>query len=188
MGKTRRIAAVASFPLLLAACTAQETLTPERQPGERAASLVPATQGTAQPSAPGLAPGLADVRVRFAPIVGSTLDAVTPMSRRISLRAREAGLQIVRADDPAQTHLVKGYFSALADAGQTTVIYVWDILDATGNRVHRIQGKQVVPGEANAADPWQVVPAATMEQIADLMMRELVAWLSTHAPGSGNAG
>lgn len=176
MGTTRRIAAACITVLLLAGCSAQETLTQDNQTASGAPALTPPRTG------PELAgePGLGNARIRFAPIVGATVEAVTPMSRRISLRAREAGMLIVPADDPGQTHLVKGYFSALADAGQTTVIFVWDILDGAGDRLHRIQGQEVVPGAADPAAPWSAVPANTMERIGDRMMNELANWLTAH--------
>ncbi|MEZ5808570.1 MAG: hypothetical protein R3D65_12955 [Zhengella sp.] len=176
MGMTRRIAVACVSALLLAGCTAQDTLAPENQSAAGTPSLTPPRTG---PLTPG-EPGLGNARVRFAPIVGSTVEAVTPMSRRISVRAREAGMVIVPADDPAQTHLVKGYFSALADAGQTTVIFVWDILDSAGDRLHRIQGQEVAPDAADPEDPWRSVPVETMERIGDRMMSELTAWLAAH--------
>ena len=176
METMRRIAAICICALVLAACSAQETLTPESQPAGGVPALAPPRVSSATPCLS----GLGNARVRFAPIVGSTVEAVTPMSRRISLRAREAGMVIVAAGDPGQTHLVKGYFSALADAGQTTVIYVWDILDGAGDRMHRIQGQETVQGEPDPAAPWNAVPAEVMERIGDRMMGELTAWLVAH--------
>lgn len=176
METMRRIAAVCIAALALAACSAQETLTPENRSSGGLPSLAPPRVATGAPEQP----GLGNARIRFAPIVGSTVEAVTPMSRRISLRAKEAGMVIVPADDPGQTHLIKGYFSALPDAGQTTVIYVWDILDGAGDRMHRIQGQETVSGEPDPAAPWAAVPADVMERIGDRMMGELTAWLAAH--------
>jgi hypothetical protein len=71
---------------------------------------------------------------------------------------------------------MKGYFSALTDNDQTTVIYVWDVLDPAGNRLHRIEGQQKAPpgrGEGFAA-----VTEGTMKTIADQTIDQLVTWLS----------
>ena len=47
---------------------------------------------------------------------------------------------------------LKGYFSAFNDGKQTTLIYVWDVLDPPDQRIHRIQGQESVPGRPH--DPW----------------------------------
>ena len=41
---------------------------------------------------------------------------------------------------------------------------VWDVLDPTGTRLHRIRGQESAPGTAQ--DPWDVIKDATMEAIA----------------------
>lgn len=71
---------------------------------------------------------------------------------------------------------MKGYFSAIADGGKTTVIYVWDVLDPSGNRLHRIQGQQAAPG--GQGDGWSSVTSATMEAVADSTISQLSAWLA----------
>ena len=170
------------IPLLLAVlltgCNSTEsTLDPNAtQPGATA-TLAPAP-APASPAATPANAALANARVQFAPIVGSTVSAVTPLSRRLTLRAREAGLKIVPAGDPSTTHLVKAYFSALAEDGATRVIYVWDIMDSAGNRLTCIQGEERVTGGGD--DPWAAVPAATMEGIGDRLMQELLGWIVAH--------
>lgn len=183
-----RQAAIATIIMALAGCTATEstldpkaadpnapvTLTPQ------AASPSPAEAITTQPvtAAPAGQQSLAGARVQFAPIVGAPVATVTPLSRRLSQRARENALKIVPANDPATTHLVKGYLSAVGDGGATTVIHVWDVMDINGNRLTRIQGEEKVPGEAT--DPWSVIPSATMESIADRLMRDLTGWIAAN--------
>ncbi|KAI1692705.1 hypothetical protein Ddc_23410 [Ditylenchus destructor] len=73
---------------------------------------------------------------------------------------------------------MKGYFSVLSEDNQTTVLYVWDVLDASGNRLHRIQGQEKVQGAA--ADSWSVVQPATMQAIADRTMQEYSTWLAAN--------
>lgn len=119
---------------------------------------------------------LSSQRVQFAPIVGTTAESVGPLSKELSARAKARGLTLVPANDPSTTLLMKGYFSALTDNSQTTVIYVWDVLDPAGNRLHRIEGQQKAPpgkGEGFAA-----VTEGTMKTIADQTIDQLVTWLS----------
>jgi len=73
---------------------------------------------------------------------------------------------------------MKGYFSVLSENNQTSVLYVWDVLDAAGNRLHRIQGQEKVQGAA--ADGWSIVPASAMQAIADRTMQDYSAWLAAN--------
>ncbi|MCT7374805.1 hypothetical protein [Chelativorans salis] len=118
-----------------------------------------------------------DARVQFAPVIGATEEALPPLSSRLSARARQRGIPITQG--AGATHVVKGYFSAIADGNETTVIYVWDVLDPSGNRLHRIQGQQKVPG--GEGDGWSSVTGQTMETIADRTVDDLAAWLTRDA-------
>ena len=51
-------------------------------------------------------------------------------------------------------------------------------MDTAGNRLTRIQGEEKVQGEAT--DPWSAVPGATMESIADRLMRDLTGWIAAN--------
>lgn len=120
-------------------------------------------------------------RINIAPITGAPLQAVSPLSRRLSEGARTRNLTLVPTGDATATIILKGYFSALADTGEIAVIYVWDVNDPQGNRLHRIQGQEKSPGQA-VADPWAAVPPELMERIADETLADLAAWLASNAP------
>jgi len=60
------------------------------------------------------------------------------------------------------------------------VIYVWDVLDPAGNRLHRIQGQQ---GASGKGEGWAAVPPATMQAIADQTVDQLMIWLAAAAAG-----
>lgn len=117
-------------------------------------------------------------RIQFAPAIGVSAEAVPPLAARLRSRALQRGVTVAGSSDPATTHVLKGYFSAFSDKGETTVIYVWDVLDPAGNRVHRIQGQQK---EAGKGDGWAAVTTPTMEAIADRTIDELAIWLSSAA-------
>jgi hypothetical protein len=112
--------------------------------------------------------------IRFLPIIGAPVEAVTPLSKRLGAEARSNGLTIRSAFDNSSKYILKGYFSAMKDNGGTTVVYVWDVLDGSGARLHRIQGQETVSG--TASDPWSAVPARTMEGIAQKTIREYLDW------------
>jgi hypothetical protein len=112
--------------------------------------------------------------VRFLPIIGAPVQAVTPLSRQLGAEARAHGLAIKSSNDTSSDYILKGYLSAFGDAGKVTVVYVWDVLDNAGARLHRIQGQESVP--TAATDPWAGVPASVMQQIASKTISEFTSW------------
>ncbi|WP_105415133.1 hypothetical protein [Neorhizobium sp. T25_27] len=138
---------------------AQQPAPQQQQSGQQqSASLPPASGPT----------------VRFLPIIGAPVQAVTPLSRQLGAQARANGLTIRPSSDSSTEHILKGYFSAFSDSGKVTIVYVWDILDGSGARLHRMQGQESVPGSGQ--DPWTSVPASTMETIAAKTIQDYVAW------------
>ncbi|MDZ7603159.1 MAG: hypothetical protein U1A06_17480 [Hoeflea sp.] len=113
-------------------------------------------------------------QIRFMPVIGAPVNAVTPLSRQLAAEARNRGLAIISASAPGGEHVLKGYFSADNFDGKTTVFYVWDVLDSAGNRLHRIQGQESTQG--GAGDPWASIPAELMERIAARSMADYAAW------------
>lgn len=141
-----------------------EEETPEIRKPQKAAAIAPATAaGT----------------IRFLPIIGAPVEAVTPLSKQLGNEARSHGLTIKSASDTSSQHILKGYFSALKDGEKTTVVYVWDVLDGSGNRLHRIQGQDTV--DATAANLWSVVPPQTMQTIATKTIAEYLNWRAKNA-------
>ncbi|MBB4185351.1 hypothetical protein [Sinorhizobium terangae] len=117
--------------------------------------------------------------IRFLPIIGAPVEAVTPLSKQLGADARAQGLAIKGSADKTSEHILKGYFSALNDGGKTTVVYVWDILDGSGNRLHRIQGQDTVG--STAAEPWSAVPPETMQAIATKTIKAYLDWRQSRA-------
>ncbi len=115
--------------------------------------------------------------IRFLPIIGAPVEAVTPLSRQLAAAARSRGLKIRPSSDTSTEHILKGYFSALADDGKVTVVYVWDVLDNAGARLHRMQGQETLA--AQGSDPWAAIPASVMQSIADKTITGYVDWRQT---------
>lgn len=196
---SRALATAASLAALLcaAACTTSDVLEPSAIAGPAATitnstadpdlaadattsdPLAATPSGQLPPSSAQAAAIAGQARIHFAPIVGSTVEAVTPLTEQLALRVRESGIAIARSGEPGTTHLLKGYLSALTEGKDTTVIYVWDVLDPAGNRLHRIQGQQKVSGGTGTG--WTAVSAADMRAVADTTASQLAAWLSARA-------
>lgn len=153
-------------------------------PSAQTTPVAPATSAnpTASPPAtsPATAPKVASltkVKLQIAPIVGASVEAATPLTERLAARARERGIQLAGGSDRSATHALKGYFSVLSEGKDTTVIYVWDVYDPAGNRLHRISGQQKTPS-ANGAEGWTAVSPAVMQTIADSTIDQLSTWLA----------
>lgn len=164
----------------LASCSTTEALDPNALgvTGTTSAQAAVASAAAAPvtiPAATGPIANASGLRMQFAPVVGATITAATPLARRLSLRASQRGMEIVAKTTGPTDFLVKGYMSAIGEGKETVVIFVWDIIGADGNRLHRIQGQERVAAVAGA-DPWQAVPGATMEQIADRTIDEIAGW------------
>ncbi|MBB4565966.1 hypothetical protein [Rhizobium leucaenae] len=133
----------------------------QQQPEQRQASLPPAA-ATDRNS------------VRFLPIIGAPVQAVTPLSRQLGAEARALGLTIKSSSDSSAGYILKGYLSAFEDGPQISVTYVWDVLDNSGARLHRIQGSESAP--LKRGDPWAAIPPSVMQKIATETMSEFNSW------------
>ncbi len=186
------LAAVLLAALLSGCSSTQDVLepsaiTPPPSSESTAATTAPQAAGVpagspsmAAPTAGTQTAGLvSSARIQFAPIVGTSVEAATSLSERLAVRARERGIRMTGASDTGMTHMLKGYFTPLAEGKETTVIYVWDVYDPTGNRVHRISGQQKAPSAGG--DGWASVPSAAMQAIADATIDQLTAWLASRA-------
>ena len=191
--------------LALAACTnAKDVLEPSAiTPPATSGPVAPGAQGSttatvavASPTAPAAttttpltsaqsAAILSKTRLQIAPIVGASVEAATPLTAELQTRARQRGITLAGSADQTATHVLKGYFSAISEGKDTTVIYVWDVYDPSGNRLHRINGQMKAPSVSSGtgADSWKGVSPATMQAIADQTIDQFAAWL-----GSGSAG
>ncbi|MBZ9672081.1 hypothetical protein [Mesorhizobium sp. ES1-3] len=196
--------------LALTACTnAKDVLEPSAiTPPAASAQPAPATQGSAAATVPAPAPAatatttagapaaapvtsaqaaaiLSKTRLQIAPIVGASVEAATPLTAELQTRAKQRGITLAGSQDQTATHVLKGYFSAMTEGKDTTVIYVWDVYDPSGNRLHRINGQMKAPstssGGSAGADSWKSVSPATMQAIADQTIDQFAAFLSGKA-------
>ena len=65
--------------------------------------------------------------------------------------------------------------AASGDQSSTTMFYVFDVVDASDTRVHRIVGQESAPG--SSGDPWSGPNSDTLERAARRAVTELVAWI-----------
>ena len=189
--------------LALAACTnAKDVLEPsaiapqstQSVPDAGTSTAAPTMAAPAQPSSSAAAApapagksaaAIARTRLQVAPIVGASVEAATPLTAELQTRAKQRGITLAGSADQTPTHVLKGYFSTMSEGKDTTVIYVWDVYDPAGNRLHRINGQQksasVNSGNSGGGDSWKGVSPATMQAIADQTIDQFAAWLGGKA-------
>lgn len=126
--------------------------------------------GTAQPET---SSGVESIR--FLPIIGAPVQAVTPLSKELGASARSAGVSIKASADSSAAHILKGYLSAFEDGGKVTVVYVWDVLDGAGARLNRIQGQLSTPSRGGD-DPWASIPPDMMQSIGQMTIKSYLEW------------
>ncbi len=145
------------------------------------------TGGVAMPAA-APADAATGTGLRFTPVIGVPLSAATPLSQALVAEANELGVQLKSSGDLSSEHVMRGYLAA-EPAGETVlVVYVWDVLDGTGNRLHRIRGVEEVPveGEAPAAGEaaWAAVPAEVMTRIGEQSLAGYQVWRAARSASS----
>ncbi|MCQ2003618.1 hypothetical protein [Rhizobium sp. NRK18] len=148
----------------------------QQQPMTAPGPVQPAATGTML--TPQIAAAASVPAIRFLPIIGAPVSAVTPLSQALGNEARSRGLTIKPAADASGGDILKGYFSSAAGDNGVTVIYVWDVLDNAGSRLHRIQGQEAVPGPVQG-DAWASVPASVMQKIAADTISAYLSWKQT---------
>lgn len=95
-------------------------------------------------------------------------------------------------DDSADFHL-RPYILAAKEKNGTKVSYVLDISDATGKRVNRFTGEEIVPGNPSR-DPWAAITPPVAQSITSKATGSFVAWLPSgraaisSAPAAAPAG
>ena len=162
---------------LMAGCSGtQDVLEPSAiapaPPVGSAASAVEGQDSAAVPS---------PTRLRIDPIVGTSVEAAIPLVERLATGARAHRIAIAGSADTSATHVLKGYFSAVPEGDDTIIVYVWDIYDPAGNRLHRISGRQKAPGRGGG---WSAASPEAMQAIADATITLLSDWFDGHAGGT----
>ena len=172
---TWRRAALAALTLVLAGCQASN---PPPTAAALAGPTVAAPPEATQPSLPPVPAALASFR--FDQVLGVPTNQADVLAEAIGTYARARNLTLVRRGDPTATYRVLGYLSAVGGTGDTSVVYVWDIVDAQNRRLHRITGTEITSG--GDADPWSGVSDTVLANIAARTVEGIYAWVN-QVPG-----
>jgi hypothetical protein len=152
--------------LALAACTSLPG------PGAGAPTLGPIA-ATKMKAAPVKGDG---ARFAFSKVTGGPGDLLTTFNESIKSDAKARKLTVVPEDDPNLTYRVKGYVSAVGGPTGTLLVYVFDVVDSRGVRIHRISGQEL--GSGTQSDPWAGIKDGTIKVAAEHAIDDLAAWVN----------
>jgi len=164
MFRVRRIrpgVAIALCALALAGgCTTSNTASP---PGGTASVTAPVKGETA--------------RFAFAPIEDVPVPILQAMSTSLNQESVSRRVNVVPSSDPSAVYIVRGYLSAVAEGSNAKLVYVWDVVDRQGARLHRVTGQEV-GGVFRNDDPWTGIGATNINDAARKTMDSLAAWVA----------
>lgn len=133
-----------------------------------------------QPTAPPIPAALATFR--FDQILGVPTNRQDVLATELARFAKGRSLTLVRRGDPTASYRLLGFLSAVGGDAGTNVTYVWDIVDAQNNRLHRISGIEIAG--AASADPWSGVSDEVLAAIAARTVEQVYAWVN-QVPAAG---
>ena len=116
-----------------------------------------------------LTPAAPAALVSIDPIVGLPAEQSAPLIQSLIARGAAQGITMAQQDASAR-YIYKGYLSSVPGAEGNSIVHVWDLFDATGNRVHRVNGMVPVPAEG---------AGLALEQVATEAADRLAAFLRT---------
>lgn len=118
----------------------------------------------------------AAAKFAFAPIEGVPVPILQAMSNALNQEAGQKRVNVVPATDPSAVYTVRGYLSAVAEGQNAKLVYVWDVVDRQGARLHRVTGQEI-GGAFRNGDPWTGIGMANINDAARKTMDSLANWV-----------
>lgn len=112
----------------------------------------------------------------FAPIEGVPIPVLQAMSNALNQEAVAKRVNVVPATDPGAVYTVRGYLTAVAEGQNAKLVYVWDVMDRQGTRLHRVTGQEI-GGTYRNNDPWTGIGVTNITDAARKTMDALATWV-----------
>ncbi|MBI1202109.1 MAG: hypothetical protein GC182_06320 [Rhodopseudomonas sp.] len=137
---------------------------------------------------------------RGASVAFDSIDGPPPaqfnnLVRALNDEAQSRHLAVVSREGTS-AYRVRGYLTAKADHGRTTIAWLWDVFDRDGYNALQIKGAETAAATAKAtgrknqseSDLWRSADDAMLQRIARASMDQLAAFLTSPnaAPVSGD--
>ena len=112
--------------------------------------------------------------VAFESIDGPPAGQFRTLVANLNDEAQSRRLAVISRDSPS-AYRVRGYLAAKVAKGQTTIVWVWDVFDASERRALRISGEEAAAGKHR--DAWAAADDAMLLRIARSSMDQLAGFL-----------
>jgi len=123
--------------------------------------------------------------VSYRPPLGPPDEVNAELTRQLNDVATEEGLALITDTAFHADVALRGYVSAMRKGSTVNVTYLWDVLDARGQRVHRISGEEALAHGVDAKQPWDAMTPAVARMIALRTISEIARWArSTPLPNT----
>ncbi len=117
--------------------------------------------------------------VAFRPPVGPPDSVNAELSRQLNDSAIDTGIALVSDQSFKHDILLRGYVTALRKGSAVNLSYLWDVVDARGQRINRFEGEEALSGVVDVKDPWAAVTPAVSRAIAQRTISDLSRWLQS---------
>jgi hypothetical protein len=114
--------------------------------------------------------------IQFLPFSGVPVNTADAIYKNVRAHSTEEGLKLaLRLDEPA-TYRVRTLISAVGTTDVSTFIFIVEIYDVAGNRVHRFVGQEygVVPN----GEPWSGIDGDTERHLGERILLGVKAWVT----------
>ena len=114
-------------------------------------------------------------KIAVAPIIGTTPEIAQQLTDALVVAGKDRKLTLLPAGGKAN-YTLRGYLVASSEKQGAKISYIWDVTDAQGSRVTRVQGDEII-AKRTGSDPWSAVDAAAIRSMAGKTTSQLAASL-----------
>lgn len=122
-------------------------------------------------------------RITLAPVIGAPDTVAKQIQQDFTSAVQLQRVTVVANKEERSDYTLRGYLVAAKEKSNTKVSYIWDVTDATGKRVNRVTGEEVLTGNTSK-DPWAAVTPAVAQSLASKAATSFVSWVQTHNSGT----
>lgn len=115
----------------------------------------------------------------FESIDGPPKPTFEKLVTQLTTEAQAQRVSVVSRSEPA-AYRVRGYLAVNSSKDKTAVTYVWDVFDASKQRVARLQGEEVV--KRAKGDAWHACDEEVLNRIAGMSMAALAETVGAPPP------
>lgn len=126
-------------------------------------------------------------QIAVAPVFGPSETIAKALHGQMVAAIEQQKITVAKTTTEKSEYTLRGYFLSSKKGNKTSISYVWDVTDATGKRLNRIAGEELV-ASASGRDPWSAVTPQVGEKITSKTATNLAGWLPTVSSGSPAAG